>query len=246
MTSQTKKNLDYYGELAAGRSDYWRLMAAPRFRVKTILRALAEERPGSVIDIGCGNGALLFAIARIVPETKLAGIDLSAAQIEANREKFPEIEWNAGNVEGETFALPHKYAAIVASELIEHLAEPVEFLHRLHDYAEEGALLVLSTQSGRVGETERRVGHLRHFSAAEMSDMLEKAEWTPIRVWNAGWPFQDLSKYLANLSPDKSMEHFAERRYGLMERFAAFVLRVLFLFNSNKRGAQLFAIARKR
>lgn len=244
-SEQTRRNLDHYGELAAGRSDYWRLMAAPRFRVKTILGELQKVRPGSILDLGCGDGSLLLAIAQVLPGAKLIGVDLSAAQIDENRKRAPEIEWLTGNVEDEEFRFDGRYAAIVCSELIEHLAEPVQFLKSARRVAADDALLILSTQSGRVGETERRVGHLRHFTTGEMSAILADAGWTPIRLWNAGFPFQDLSKWIANLAPDYSMRHFGERRYGWMERFASLALRLLFALNSRSRGAQLFAVARK-
>ena len=246
MTTATKRNLEYYGELKAGRADYWRLMAAPRARVRTIVSTLRKVGPRSVIDLGCGDGSLLDAIAREVPDAKLSGIDLSAAQIEENRASSPGIEWYSGNIEDQSLEIPGTFEAIVSSEVIEHLDDPLCFLINTRRLAADGATLVLSTQSGRVGETEKRVGHLRHFTADEMRDLLEKAGWEPVRVWNSGWPFQDLSKWAANVMPDYSMKHYGERPYGRMERFASWVLRTLFLLNSRSRGAQLFAIAKKR
>ena len=243
--AQTQRNLEHYGELAEGRSDYWRLMAAPRARVQTIVAALRALRPATILDLGCGDGSLLLAIARELPGVKLIGVDLSAAQIEENRSRAPAIEWYAGNVEDPGFRLPGDAEAIVCSEVIEHLAEPANFLSALNRLSASNAVLILSTQSGRVGETERRVGHLRHFTAGEMRDLLTGAGWLPFKVWNAGFPFHDLSKWAANINPDASMREFAAGRYGIKQRFAAWVLRLLFTLNSRSRGAQLFAIARK-
>ncbi|HYI11915.1 MAG TPA: class I SAM-dependent methyltransferase [Thermoanaerobaculia bacterium] len=243
--SQAEINLAHYGEPAAGRSDYWRLMAAPRFRTATILRSLAEENPSRILDIGCGDGTLLSEIHERMPAAQLAGLDLSPGQIAENRLLRPTIEWIAGPAETLQETVPAgRYNAVVASELIEHLADPEGFLRNVRSIIAPGGLLVLSTQSGRVGETERRVGHLRHFTSEEMKRFLVAAGWQPVRVWNAGFPFQDLSKYLANLAPDYSMHHFGERPYGLKERLASLILRILFRFNSQRRGAQLFAIAR--
>ncbi len=244
MRSATSRNLEYYGQLADGRADYWRHMAAPRMRVGTILRILREARPESLLDIGCGDGSLIIAAHTQLPSASCAGLDLSPAQIETNRQRRPDIEWIAGNVEDPSLEVRSRYSAIVASELIEHLDDPERFLLQLRRFANPEALLVLSTQSGRVGETERRVGHLRHFSAEEMRSLLEIAGWTPVRIWNAGFPFHDWSKRVANLAPNQMMHRFGERRYGVMERFASFVLRLLFHVNSNRHGAQLFAIAR--
>jgi SAM-dependent methyltransferase len=245
LTTATRRNLEYYGELKAGRADYWRLMAAPRARVRTIVAALRQIQPRTVVDLGCGDGSLLRAIASELPDAKLAGIDLSAAQIEENRASSPGIAWHAGNVEDESIPVPGVFDAIVSSEVVEHLENPLAFLASARRLAVEGATLILSTQSGLVRETERRVGHLRHFTAQEMRELLVKAGWEPVRVWNSGGPFHNLSKWAANLRPDAAMREFGEKPYGPLQRFAVFVLRALFLLNSRSRGAQLYAIAKK-
>ncbi len=242
--SQTAINLAHYGEPAAGRSDYWRLMAAPRFRAATIVELVVDARPLRVLDIGCGGGTLLASLQEQLPEAHLTGLDLSAAQIELNRVAYPNITWYEGTAEELHQVLPDRYNAIVASELIEHLGDAAGFLRNVRRVAAPRGQLVISTQSGRVGETERRVGHLRHFTVGEMSALLSSAGWYPERVWNAGFPFQDLSKYIANLAPDYSMRRFGARAYGPFERLASLVLRGLFRLNSQSRGAQLFAVGR--
>ncbi len=159
---------------------------------------------------------------------------------------MPELEWYVGDLESGDLALPRRFDALASSEVIEHLAHPANFLRSAHRIAADSALLVLTTQSGRIGATEFHVGHLRHFTREEMTQLLEETGWQPVRVWNAGFPFQDLSKWTANLSPNTMIEHFGVKAYGPMQRFVAVVLRFLFLLNSNSRGAQLFAIARRR
>ena len=246
MHEQTRRNLDYYNRLDGGRADYWRYMPAPRFRARVIAGVLAGERPASILDLGCGDGMLLSSIHEVLPDAKLAGIDLSRSQIEENRRSMPDIDWFVGNIESEDIVLPRRFDALTASEVIEHLPHPGEFLRSVRRIAADDALLVLSTQSGPIGETEVHVGHLRHFRAEEMVRLLEENGWQPVRVWNAGFPFQDLSKWVANLSPDTMMEHFGVRPYGPVQKMVASFLRILFLFNSNSHGAQLFAVARRR
>ena len=59
-------NAAYYARLSPGRADYWREMAAPRHRLKTLL-------------------ALLGEIRRRHPPSELCGIDLSPEQNGARR-----------------------------------------------------------------------------------------------------------------------------------------------------------------
>ena len=64
-----------------------------------------------------------------------------------------------------------------------------------------------------------------------------------MRIWNTGFPFHDLSKWYANRDPDRSLEQFGERAYGMRENVICWALRQAFRFNSRRRGAQLFAVA---
>lgn len=244
MHEQTKRNLDYYGRWPEGAADYARYMAAPRFRAHVVVEQLRSKRPASVLDLGCGEGTLLLQIREALGSgVRLAGVDLSEGQIAENRRSHPEVEWIAGNIEDESLVLERQYEAIVATEVIEHLADPGAFLRAARRFAAPGASLVLTTQSGRMSETERRVGHFRHFTREEMTRLLESAGWQVERVWNAGFPFHNLSKWAANLSPEQTMRGFGTKPYGWGQRAVAATLRGLFTLNSRRRGAQLFALA---
>ena len=243
-------NEAYYGSLEAGRDDYWRKMAAPRLRMSTFLRLMRTPPPARLIDLGCGNGRLLEEVARRHPSTELSGIDLSEEQIAANRRARPEITWHIADLTRHDSIPPglhDRFDTVVASELIEHVEDPARFLRNALAVAAPGeGRLLLSTQSGPVRETERRVGHHRHFSRLEMTDLLQRSGWRPLKVWNCGFPFHDLSKWWANRDPDKSMARFSDRAYGVSENLVCMALRAAFLFNSRRRGAQLFAVAIRR
>ena len=88
----TDVNAAYYGAESAGRLDYWRKMAAPRARMATALRFIAERNPRRLIDIGCGSGLVLAEISRGSPGVELAGADLSETQIQANRRSHHDID----------------------------------------------------------------------------------------------------------------------------------------------------------
>jgi cyclopropane fatty-acyl-phospholipid synthase-like methyltransferase len=223
-------------------------MAAPRFRVRTILGLLREKPPASVIDLGCGNGLLLEEIGEAFPAAKLAGVDISEPQVEENS-RLAEIEWESRDLQKAIASddrLAGRFDAVIAAEIIEHLDDPQALLRNARTLARPGpSRLIITTQSGPIRETERRVGHHEHFTAASLSELLRKTGWKAVRVWNAGFPFHDLSKKIANVDPDDVMRRFGGKSYGLWERLVCFGLRVAFRFNSNRRGAQLFAVAER-
>lgn len=242
-------NRSFYGRVTAGRDDYWRKMAAPRFRVETLLDLLAERPPRRLADLGCGGGQLLEALRHAWPSARLLGVDLSEAQLAVDRRALPGVDLVAADLDApETAAAlcPYEGAfdTVVAMELLEHVESPASLLRTAHRLATPGeGRLLLSTQSGPLRETERRVGHRRHFTAREMRALLAETGWRPERVWQCGFPFHDLSKRLANLRPDAAMARFDGRAYGPFEDAVCLVLRGLFRLNSRTRGAQLFAVA---
>jgi len=223
-------------------------MAAPRFRVSTIIDILKGLDPTSIVDLGCGGGEMLVEVRRAFSEVKLCGMDLALHQIEENRIREACVDWRVADLDVEQpfqVELSDAFDVVLASEVIEHMSSPDVFLRNARALAKPGkGSIVLSTQSGPVFETERRVGHLRHFSAAEMWELFVRSGWEPIRVWNTGFPFHDLSKRLANIDPDRTMRRFSDRPYTTGQDAICFALRVLFAFNSKTRGAQLFAVAR--
>lgn len=249
MASGSEVNLGYYGRILSGRNDYWRKMAAPRFRVQSFLMLLDEYGAASGIDLGCGNGQLLAEIRRHDPKIALAGIDLSPALIEANRAAMPEIRFQDANLDGPVSFpadLEGSFEAVFASEIIEHLDHPDTFLENALRLAAPGrGRLFLSTQTGPIRTTERNVGHRQHFDASQMRRLLERTGWQPVRIWNCGFPFHDLSKWYANLRPDASMRRFGDQAYGPVENAICYGLRLAFTLNSDRRGAQLFAIGRR-
>ena len=56
----------------------------------------AGVRPGqSALDVGCGSGALVVALAVILGEENVAGVDPSEPFVEAARAKVPARGWRS-------------------------------------------------------------------------------------------------------------------------------------------------------
>src|SRR5438046_1803654 len=117
-------NREYYEDPSPGLDDYWRLMAAPRHRMWTVLRMLRRWSPSSIVDLGCGSGVVLEEIDDRMPGLRLAGIDLADPRIAANKRRRADIEWLAANLDGAA-ALPPAWLGafdvVVAMEIVEHL-----------------------------------------------------------------------------------------------------------------------------
>lgn len=242
-------NRVYYNIPQSGRDDYWEKMAAPRFRFKKILELMAMCGGNSAVDLGCGAGQMLQSIHSKFPQWTLCGLDMSERQIQINQIRWPNMDWRCADLTGSRSPFEDRsntFDVVVALEIIEHVDSPEAFLRNAYDLAKpNGGRLLLSTQSGPVRETERKVGHRRHFSASNMESLLVQTGWRPLRIWNCGFPFHDLSKWAANLSPSVAMDQFSQRPYGIWQKMVCAGLRAAFLLNSRHTGAQLFATAER-
>lgn len=240
-------NRRFYDGAGRGVADYWRKMPAPRRRDAVLLGWLEALTPRAVVDLGCGDGRFLEEVARVLPAARRGGVDLSPVRLAENQARRPGDLWEARDLSVAGDPAPEMRSAfdvVVAAEILEHVDDPLAFLRRARDYLRQGGgHLLLSTQSGPVSAVERRVGHVRHFSIDEVTDLLGRAGWAVERVWNEGYPFHDWSKRVAGWFPDASLRRFGGGAYGALNKAACALLRVAFRFNSTRRGAQLFAVA---
>ena len=237
----------HYNKLREGQTGYWKHMPAPQLRRRRLLEWAEKLQPRSICDFGCGNGELLRLVAQRLPNAQLSGIDVAENQITANREAYPAVEWHRADLASKTYENPLGAGVdlAISSEVIEHIEQHQTYVQNIFNSLNPGGALILSTQSGTVYPTEKYVFHVRHWPAEDMRQLLAQTGFNEIKVWNEGYPFHNLSKYIANRDPDKAVKNFRVAQYGPKQLAVCLALRFLFLFNSRTRGAQLFAVAKK-
>lgn len=87
----------------------------------------------TVLDIGCGNGALTFDLSK--KAKKVVGIDISKKNIETAKNKYgsANIEYKAGDA---TKDLSNQtFDAIVLSNVLEHIEDRQDFLNKIKKLA---------------------------------------------------------------------------------------------------------------
>ncbi len=119
---------------------------ALRTRLRFVQRALASVGARSVLDIGCGTGEFLTSyMAELFPEASITGVDSDSASIDYGRERFSHLENLAFFTKISKGA---SFDAIVASEVIEHVENPYEFMIFLRSMLRDGGVLVLTMPNG--------------------------------------------------------------------------------------------------
>jgi predicted RNA methylase len=125
--------------------------------------------PASIAEIGCGAGGVLSALRQVFPAAELYGFDIAPAAARFwERHAQDRITFQVGDF----FALSQRrYEAILLLDVLEHLANPFEFLRRARAHADHVVLhmpLDLSALSV-LRETpltyvREKVGHLHHWT----------------------------------------------------------------------------------
>jgi polyprenyldihydroxybenzoate methyltransferase/3-demethylubiquinol 3-O-methyltransferase len=102
-----------------------------------------------LLDVGCGGGILAEGLARLGAEVhgidvNQAGIDAAEAHAALDPEMARRLRYSATTVEAEA-AAGHRYDAVVASEVIEHVASVSAFCSALVGATAPGGAVILST-----------------------------------------------------------------------------------------------------
>ena len=96
-------------------------------------------RAGKVIDIGCSSGSLLMPLTKRY-ETFGAEINAASASIAESR----GIRILAGDI-ADVAQLPYLFDAVISCDVIEHVVNPLEFMHTLLSKTRSQGIVIIST-----------------------------------------------------------------------------------------------------
>ena len=142
-----------------------------------------------ILDAGCGNGVISAELLKC--GFKVKGIDVSGSGIDICRRACPEGEFHVASI-----CDPHVnkiigdgFDAIVASEVVEHIYSPMEFMDNCRRLLKNEGLLVLSTPyhgylknlllalTGRMEshfQVDHDGGHIKFWSRRSLENMLHR------------------------------------------------------------------------
>ncbi|HJZ54809.1 MAG TPA: class I SAM-dependent methyltransferase, partial [Gemmataceae bacterium] len=127
---------------------------------------------GRMLDLGCGNGAMLRSFSEQMPGWSLAGTELSDKYREAV-EAIPRVEkLYAGQPED----VPGMFDAMTLLHVLEHVPDPVAFLARLARKMNPGGHIVVEVPDHRQNPFDLAIAdHCTHFSLGTLRAVFEAA-----------------------------------------------------------------------
>lgn len=216
--------------------DMQRLGPVHRHILKNLVSTVSALDVRSVLDVGCGSGENLAALAAF-GRYELMGLDVSQEALSLARRRVPSARLSRLDIERD--ALPEQFDLVMSIQVAEHLLDDVGGFRNIASMAR--AYVFISTMQGHMRPSETAIGHVRNYSAAELQCKLERVGLTVLKVWGWGFPFysplyRSLVEWLPGGPPAGPL--------GPLGRFAARALYHLYRLNLPGRGDVLSALAR--
>jgi SAM-dependent methyltransferase len=231
------------------------LNPAQRHRFRLIvgeLRRRVSRSAPLVVDLGCGSGLLLSHLARALPAARRVGVDVAPRALELARLACPHSEFVKLDLEADPpaplpAALEGRAAAVVASEVLEHLDRPECAVALARRLCAPDARLVVTVPAGPMTPFDLQIGHRRHFTPATLAELLAGGGFAVERVYRWGFPFHSLFRLAMAVAPGAAAL-YTDDRLPLPARLAWELLYGLFFLNRRhgRLGRQLVAVAAPR
>lgn len=146
-------------------------------RNKLIISALAKyaKEARTFLEIGCGTGFVLQAIAERFPSLTITGTELFPEGLEFAAKRVPRA--NLLTLDARELGDQHKYDAIGAFDVIEHIYEDELVLRNLFDALNPNGWLFINVPQHMFlwSRSDELACHYRRYELSEMKRKLESA-----------------------------------------------------------------------
>jgi SAM-dependent methyltransferase len=225
---------------SGGWDDMRRYGPMARHTRRLMCEITADLAPGSILDVGCGEGSLLADLLRAHPAAKGAGAEISENALALARRLLPGAAFHVLDIGAR--ALPETYDLVTCADVIEHIPDDEAALRHMADMCTPGGRVVVATLQGRMRRFEADIGHQRNYARGELAAKMERAGLVVERVFEWGFPFysplyRDLLEAIGNRG--------TMGRFGPVKKMLSHLIYAVFLLNSRRHGDYIFIRARK-
>ena len=228
-----------YDELWQGTwGDLQRLGPVHRHARESLVRTVASLDVRTVLDVGCGSGDNVEALAG-TGRYELMGVDIAAGAVDVARKRVPKARFAVLDVEHES--LPERFDLVMTLQVIEHVIDDLAALRNIAAMA--GRYVFVATMQGRMRRSELAIGHVRNYSSVELRRKLELCGLEVVWIKGWGFPFysplyRTVSEWLPGGPPTGAM--------GPVSQLVASALYHVYRLNWPGRGDVISALTRVR
>ena len=172
--AQTYYEPKHFAMLAAVEREHFWFVARNRLIVGLIARYFPAAT--SFLEIGCGTGTVLSAIADSRPGLRLTASELHSAGLREARRRLGE---RATFVQLDARSIPARevFDVVGAFDVIEHIAEDEEVLTAMSEAARRGGGVILAVPQHPFlwSDFDEKAHHVRRYRRGELEQKTEKA-----------------------------------------------------------------------
>jgi SAM-dependent methyltransferase len=141
-------------------------------------------QPESIVELGCGLGAVGVRLSRLAPRYTAVEPDLDSFRTARSRLGDAVVHGD------HTVLAPGSFDLVCAFEVLEHIDDDATAAAQWLDLARPGGHLLISVPADphRFGPSDVLVGHFRRYTAEGLRDRLIGAGGVDVSVRHYGWP----------------------------------------------------------
>ena len=162
-----------------------------------VMNALQNRPRGSLLEIGCGSGALLHDLVHMGFRCEAIETASSARRVARHINRHtPDLVLHSG------WSHPwrERFDYVVALEVLEHIEDDVEALRSWSRWIKPGGTLVVSVpaHAKRWDVDDAAVGHYRRYEKRQLLDLLSSNGFAVEHVECWGYPLANLIRPIRN------------------------------------------------
>jgi 2-polyprenyl-3-methyl-5-hydroxy-6-metoxy-1,4-benzoquinol methylase len=210
-----------------------------RHQRTALIETIRKCAPRSVLDVGCGSGDNLAALAVAMPGVVLTGTDVSNEALSRAAKRVPGARFS--RLDAQTEKLDEQFDLVLCNQVIEHLIDDIAALRNIAAMAKKW--VVVASMRGRMRKSELAIGHFRNYSDVELRAKAEIAGLEVVDIFGWGFPFysplyRTAIEWLPGGPP--------EGNFGTVQKSIASFLYYLYALNIPRRGDVVTMVARTR
>jgi len=160
---------------------HWWFVGRRRIVQRMVAEVLPPSQTATILDIGCGTGANLAALA---DRYACVGIDTSPEAVELARQRFPNVRFLVGDAPDDVPELMSKARLLLMMDVLEHLSDDFAALSALLAAAPPGCfcLVTVPADESLWSEHDESFGHFRRYDRARFARLWAGLPVTPLMV----------------------------------------------------------------